>query len=149
MKKIYILFVCIMVFCLSACYTTNNAVVTNSVNLSKYNYATITNVMDYGGSAALMDLEVRIYNALSTTRLQVIGDRQIDSLSDIQKQQLLLVRYSGSQSDMESIVSINFVDFLTGRPVASCRGAFGLGFSREHDMRVAIDNALDQMKKLF
>jgi hypothetical protein len=63
--------------------------------------------------------------------------------------ELLLVRYSGSQSDMESVVSINFVDFLSGRPVASCRGAFCLGFSREHDMSVAVDNALSQMKKLF
>jgi hypothetical protein len=149
MKKNFWFVVALVAVEFSSYYTTNNAVVANSVDLSKYNFATISNVMSYSGSAALMDLEIKIYDALSNTRLMVIGDRQIDSLSDSQKLELLLVRYSGSQSDMESVVSINFVDFLSGRPVASCRGAFGLGFSREHDMSVAVDNALSQMKKLF
>jgi hypothetical protein len=149
MKRISGIFVVFLVMGFSSCYTTNNAAVANSANLSSYNFATISNVMGYGGSAALMNLEIKIYDALSNTRLTVIGDRQIDSLSDDQKAELLLVRYSGSQSEIESVVSINFVDFLSGRPVASCRGAFGLGFSMEHDMNVAVDNALEQMKKLF
>ena len=132
-----------------ACATTNKTTVADSADTSKYNYVTIANVMDYGGSTMLMDLEVRIYNALSTTRLNVIGDRQIDSLSESQKEQLLLVRFSASQSDARSVVSINFVDYLTGRPVASCSGSYGMGWSRDHDMRVAIDNAIVQINNLF
>jgi len=149
MKKFYLLPVLFVVLCFTVCGTTNKTVISDSANLDKYNYATIVNVMAYGGSAELMHLEVKIYDALVATRLQVIGDKQVDSLTETQKQQLLLVRFSASQNDSESIVSINFVDFLTGKPIASCRGAFGLGFSREHDMRVAINNALEQMKKLF
>jgi hypothetical protein len=150
MKKLFsFLFIFSLTICFSACYTTNTTTVANSADVSRYNYATITNVMDYGGSAVLMDLEIKIYDALLITRLQVIGDKEIDSLNDIQKQKLLLVRFAASQSNEESVVSINFVDYLTGRPVASCRGAYGFGWGMEHDMRVAINNALEQMKKLF
>jgi hypothetical protein len=134
--------------CLSAC-TTNKTVVSNTANLSKYQYATIADVMGYGGSAALMNMEVEIYNALSATRLQVIGDKQVSSLSDVQRQALLIVRFSASQNDDESVVSINFVDYLTGVPVVSCRGAYGMGWTKNDDMRVAISNAVKQMKKLF
>ncbi len=121
----------------------------NSANLAGYNYATMTDVMGYSGSAALMDMEVRVYDALSATRLRVIGDGQIIQLSDAQKQQLLMVRFSASQNDEESVVSINFVDYMTGRPIASCRGAYGMGWTKDHDMKVAIDRAFEQMKKLF
>jgi ribosomal protein S5 len=109
----------------------------------------MTDVMGYGGSAALMDMEVKVYDAISATRLLVIGDGQIGQLSDAQKQQLLIVRFSASQSDEESVVSINFVDYVTGRPVASCRGAFGFGWTKDHDMEIAIDKAIEQMKNLF
>jgi hypothetical protein len=109
----------------------------------------MTNVMDYGGSAVLMNLEVEIYDALSTTRLHVIGDRQVETLSNIQKQKLLLVRFSASQNESESVVSINFTDYQTGKPIASCRGAYSLGWSKENDMKVATNRAIEQMKKLF
>lgn len=149
MKKILLLFVLTLTFSLSSCYTTSRAVVSDSANLAKYNYAAMTDVIGYTGSAALMDLEVSIYNALSATRLQVIGDGQLALLSDDQKKQLLIVRFSASQSDEESIVSINFVDYMTGKPVASCRGAYGMGWTKDHDMRIAVDRAFEQIKKLF
>ena len=117
--------------------TTSKSFVSNSANLEKYNYATITNVMNYGGSATLMNIEVEIYDALTLTRLKVIGDNEINSLNESQKEKLLLVRFSASQSDEESVVSINFTDFITGKPIASCRGAYAMGWSRENDLEVA------------
>jgi hypothetical protein len=147
MKKIAFLFA--ISLCIFTSCTTSRVVVSNSANLAGYNYATMTDVMGYSGSAALMDMEVRVYDALSATRLRVVGDGQISQLSDTQKQQLLMVRFSASQNDEESVVSINFVDYMTGRPIASCRGAFGMGWTKDHDMKVAIDRALEQMKKLF
>jgi len=149
MRKVTLIFsLIISLICFTAC-TTTKSTVSNSANLEKYNYATITNVMDYSGAAALMNIEVEIYDALSSTRLQAIGDRQVDSLSNLQKQQLLLVRFSASQSEDESVVSINFTDYRTGKPIASCRGAYGIGWTKEKDMREAINRALEQMKKLF
>jgi len=129
--------------------TTTKTVVSSSANLEKYNYATITNVMNYSGAAALMNIEIEIYDTLSSTRLQVIGDKQIESLSYSQKQELLLLRFSASQSEDESVLSINFTDYITGKPIVSFRGAHGLGWTKENDMRLAISKAVEQMKKLF
>jgi len=66
--------------------------------------------MDYGGAAALMNLEIEIYDALASTRLNGIGDKQVESLSEMQKEELLLIRFSASQNEDESVVSINFTD---------------------------------------
>ena len=100
--------------------TTSKSFVSDSANMENYNYATITNVMDYAGSATLMNIEVEIYDVLNSTRLTVIGDKEINSLTESQKEELLLVRFSASQNDEESLVSIKFTDYLTGKPIASC-----------------------------
>lgn len=143
-----LLFLVVVVICLVSC-TASRTVVSNSANLEKYKYASLTDVMNYSGSAALMDIEVKVYDALESTRLKMIGDKRINELSFEQKKQLLLVRFSASQNDEESIVSVNFVDYMTGKPVASCRGAFGLGWDKNGDMKGAINRVVEQIKKLF
>ena len=40
-------------------------------------------------------------------------------LTDEQKQQLLLERFCVTQKDEESVVTVNFVDYFYGRPIAS------------------------------
>nr|WP_321452611.1 hypothetical protein [uncultured Carboxylicivirga sp.] len=147
-KSFKLLILIVFVVGVSSC-TTSKSFVSDSANLEKYNYATITNVTDYGGSATLMNIEVEIYDALTKTRLNVIGDNEISTLSESQKGELLLVRFSASQSDEESVVSINFTDFITGKPIASCRGAYAMGWSRENDLRVAKERAFEQMKTIF
>jgi hypothetical protein len=123
--------------------------VSNSANLTGYNYAIITDVISYSGSAALMDMEVKVYDALSATRLQVIGNGQVGQLSDTQRQQLLIVRFFASQNNEESVVGINFVDYMTGKPIASCKGAYSSGSTKEKEMITAIDNAIAQIKASF
>lgn len=85
-----ILMLCI---CLVSC-TTSKTTVSQTVDLSKYKYASLTDIMNYQGSAALMDAEVKIYDAIDNSRLQMIGDQAIGELSYEQKQQLLLVRFA-------------------------------------------------------
>lgn len=147
MKK-HILLLLMTVISLTSC-TTSRSVISDSANLVKYKYASLTDVMNYNGSAALMDIEVKVYDALESTRLKMIGDRRIGELSSLQKEQLLLVLFSASQNDEESVVSVNFVDYMTGKPVASCRGALGLGWDRNGDMKGAINRVVEQIKKLF
>ena len=138
----------IIIFCLTSC-TTSKYTVSKSANLEKYQYASLTNVMDYNGSAALMDLEIQIYDALESTRLTIIGDKEIDKLSSLEKKQLLIVRFSASQNDDESIVSVNFVDYLSGKPIASCRGACGFGLDKNQDLSLAIKRVSKQIQELF
>lgn len=147
MKKNDILLL-LMCACLESC-TTSKTRISNSADLSKYKYASLTDVMNYQGSAALMDVEAKIYDAVDNARLQMIGDQAINGLSYEQKQQLLLVRFGVTQNDEEPIVTVNFVDFLTGRPIASCRGAFGFGIDREADFNGAIKRVTSLIEKTF
>lgn len=138
----------LLLICLISC-TTSRTVVSNSADLEKYKYAALTDVMNYNGSASMMDIEVKVYDALETTHLQMIGDKRIGELSPEQKSQLLLVRFSANQTEEEAVVSVNFVDYMTGKPVASCRGAWGVGISKNSDMNGAINRVIKQIKKLF
>ena len=138
----------LFVLCLVSC-TTSRTVVSNSADVRKYKYASLTDVINYNGSAALMDIEIKIYDALETTRLTMVGKERIRELSPAQKEQLLLVKFSVSQSDEESVVSVNFVDYMTGQPIASCRGAYGFGWNRDGDMRTAIQRVVEQIQILF
>lgn len=134
---------------LSGC-ATGGITISDSADLSMYNYATISNVMDYGGSPLLMDMEVKVYDILSKTRLKMIGDKEIPSLSDTQKQGLLLVKFAANQSYYEgSNVTINFVEYLTGRPIASCRGASDSALTPDQNTRNAMNDALKQLEILF
>ena len=123
--------------------TTSQVNIVNSIDLTDYNFATLIDVMSYGGSTNLMNLEVEIYNALSTTRLSLIGDREINSLTADQRQQLLLVRFSANQNSTGSTIAINFVEYSTGRPVASFIGTSELGFS------AAINAVAGKMRGVF
>jgi hypothetical protein len=129
--------------------TTTKSFISDSANLERYEYATISSVMGYTGSAQLMDMDVRIYNIVVSSRLKMIGEKEIENLSTKDKEKLLLVKYSATQSDDESVVSITFVDYLTSRPIATCRGAFGFGWTPEHDMNVALERVKVQVKDLF
>lgn len=147
MKKIYFLFVIVLIGLVSC--TTTNSIVSKTADLSKYKYVTIVDLLEYGGSPSLMGLEIKIHDILSDTRLKVLGERQIESLSDEQIEQLLLVRFEAIQEEAESIVSINFVDYANGRPIASCRGVYGMSFTCAGDMKVALKKVAKEVKKIF
>lgn len=146
--KSKIILVTFLLLCMISC-TTSRTVISDTANLGKYKYASLADVMGYNGSASLMDIEVQIYDAIDGTRLEMIGDRRIEELSSAQRTQLLLVRFSATQNDEESIISVNFVDYMTGKPVASCRGAWGLGWDRDGDMKGAINRVKKQIQNLF
>ncbi len=148
MNKTSYLFLTLLCLIITSC-TTSKTTISQTANLSKYKYASLTDVMSYQGSAALMDAEVKIYDAIDNSRLTMIGDQAIQELSYEQKQQLLLVRFGVTQNDEESIVTVNFVDYFSGRPVASCRGAFGLGMDRQGDFNGAIKRVASQIEKTF
>jgi len=148
MKKILVPLSIIILACLVAC-TTSRTVLSDTADLSKYKYASLTDVMNYSGSANMMDLEVEIYDAINQTRLTMVGDKRINDLTEEQKSQLLLVRFSASSNSDESVVSVNFVDFMTGKPVASCRGADMLGLTENGEIKKAVKKVAKQIKELF
>jgi hypothetical protein len=151
MKTKYKFFIAVVISTLlfSSCLTTSNYVVSESANIEKYRFASISEVMGYTGSPVLMDMDVRIYDIVAKSGLSMIGEKEINNLSEEDKDALLLVKYSVTQNSDESVVSITFVDFLTLKPVATCRGAWGFGWGKEQDLEVALDKVMEQIKKLF
>ncbi|MDE5996655.1 MAG: hypothetical protein K2G77_00420 [Muribaculaceae bacterium] len=146
-KNIIVLMV---VLALSAC-TTSKSTISNSVNLSKYEYASIINNDTYHIPAELMEYEIMLYDAVESSQLKLISDARIYELSPSQQEKLLLVKYGVNVKEEETIVTVNFIDYLSGRPVASCRGAYTtLGIAgASRDIKGAIKRVEKQISDTF
>ena len=142
--------VMMVVLALLGC-TTSKSTISNSVNLSKYEYASIINNDTYHIPAELMEYEIMLYDAVENSHLQLISDARIYELSPSQQEKLLLVKYGVNVKEEETIVTVNFIDYMSGRPVASCRGAYStLGIAgASHDIKGAIKRVAKQISETF
>ena len=148
MKK-YI-FILISLFLLSSC-TTSKTVVSQNVDLNKYEYASIINNDTYHIPAELMEYEIQLFDAVENSNLKLVSDARIYELSSSQQEKLLLVKYGVNVQPEETIVTVNFIDYSTGRPVISCRGAYSsLGVAGvSHDIKGAIARVAKQISETF
>lgn len=140
----------IFVIIITGC-TTSKSTVSNHADLSRYEYACVINNDSYHIPAELMEYEIQLFDAVESSRLQLISDYRIDRFTPQQKNSLLMVKYGVNQRDEETVVIVNFIDFMTGRPIASCRGAYSsLGVAgASHDIREAIKRVARQISDTF
>lgn len=149
MKPLFrVIGILIAVIALGSC-TTSKSTVSNHVDHSRYKYASVINNDTYHIPAELMEYEIQLYDAVETSGLQLVSDMRIFELSPEEQSKLLLVKYGVTQSENESIVTVNFIDYLTGRPVVSCRGAYGLSLSYGKDLQIAIKKVEKQIASTF
>ncbi len=149
MNKAIITFLFFIGIVASSC-TTSKSVVSQNVDLSKYEYASIINNDTYHIPAQLMEYEIQLYDAVEGSRLKLINDMCITDLTPTQQSKLLMVKYEVDISKEESIVTVNFIDYLTGRPIVSCRGAYtSLALSVSTDIRGAIKRVAKQIAETF
>jgi hypothetical protein len=124
--------------------------VSQSADLSKYKYASVINNDTYHIPAELMEYEIMLFDAVEASRLKLISDMRLYELTPEQQAQLLIVKYGVNIRQEETVVTVNFIDYLSGRPVASCRGAYStLGISSSADMKGAIKRAEEQISQTF
>lgn len=144
------IFILLWLLLLYSC-TTSKTVVSQNVNLSRYEYASIINNDTYHIPAELMEYEIQLFDAVENSRLKLVSDARIYELSDNQQKKLLLVKYSVNVKQEETVVTVNFIDYDTGRPVASCRGAYSsLGVAgASHDIKEAIKRVAKQIAETF
>ncbi len=91
-----------------------------------------------------------LFDAVEASRLKLISDMRLYELTPEQQAQLLIVKYGVNIRQEETVVTVNFIDYLSGRPVASCRGAYStLGISSSADMKGAIKRAEEQISQTF
>lgn len=138
-------------FLLLAACTTSKSTISNNVNLSRYEYASIINNDTYHIPAELMEYEIQLFDAVENSRLKLVSDARIYELSTDQQKKLLLVKYGVNVQQEETVVTVNFIDYDTGRPVASCRGAYSsLGVAgASHDIKGAIKRVAQQIATTF
>ena len=149
MNKVIVTFLLLIGIVASSC-TTSKSVVSQNVDLSKYEYASIINNDTYHIPAQLMEYEIQLFDAVEGSRLKLINDMRINELTATQQSKLLMVKYGVDVLEEKSIVTVNFIDYLTGRPIASCRGAYTtLGFSVSADIRSAIKRVAKQIAETF
>jgi hypothetical protein len=128
----------------SSC-TTSKSVVSQNADLSKYEYASIINNDTYHIPAQLMEYEIQLFDAVEGSRLKLVNDMRINELTSAQQSKLLI-----DVTEEETIVTVNFIDYLTSRPIASCRGAYTtLGLSVHADIRGAIKRVAKQIAETF
>lgn len=149
-KKINYIVAFLAIMLISACTTSKSTVSTN-VNISKYEYASVINNDTYHIPAELMEYEIQLFDAVENSNLKLVSDARIYELTPTQQEKLLLVKYGVNVQPEETIVTVNFIDYFTGRPIASCRGAYSsLGIAGAgHDIKEAIKRVAKQISETF
>ncbi len=149
MNKAIVTFLFLIGIVVSSC-TTSKSVISQKADLSRYEYASIINNDTYHIPTQLMEYEIQLFDAIEGSRLKLVNDIRIGELSPSQQSKLLMVKYGVDISEEESVVTVNFIDYITGRPIASCRGAYTtLGFSVAADIRGAIKRVAKQISETF
>ncbi len=149
-KRIIMFLISVVLLMLSSCNTSRSTVSKNA-NLSQYEYASIINNDTYHIPAELMEYEIQLYDAVECSHLKLISDARIYELSPAEKEKLLLVKYGVNIKPEETTITVNFIDYSTGRPLVSCQGAYSsLGVATaSHDIRGAIKRVAEQISKTF
>lgn len=131
--------------------TTSKSTISTNVDLSRYEYASIINNDTYHIPAELMEYEIQLFDAVDNSRLKLVSDARIYELTPSQQEKLLLVKYGVNVQPEETIVIVNFIDYVIGRPVASCKGAYSsLGVAgASHDIKGAINRVAKQIFDTF
>ena len=148
--RIYTAIISSLLLIFTAC-TTSKSVVSKNVDLSKYEYVSVLNNATYHIPAELMEYEIQLFDAIEESKLKLVSDMKIYGLSPQQQSKLLLVKYGVSIQPEETIVTVSFIDYETGRPVVSCRGAYStLGVAgASTDIRGAIKRVSEQIANPF
>ena len=129
--------------------STDKTMIAKGVNLNKYEYASLTQTRNSVGTVTDIEIEPGIYDAIEATRLKMIGSQRINDLSSEQKEKLVLAKYSATSSNEESILSVSFEDYMTGKTVASCRSSNSAGWTRQRDVDRAIRKLAKRIEKVW
>ena len=136
------------VFALSSC-STDKTMIAKGVNLNKYEYASIVKGQTIHGTETDIEIEPGIYEAIESTRLQMVGERRIADLSPKMKETLVLVKYSATSSTEQSVLSVSFEDYMTGKTVASCRSSNRTAWTRQRDVDRAIKKLARRIRSVW
>lgn len=142
------LIILLSIIALSSC-STDKTIIAKGVNLKQYEYASIVKGQTIHGTETDIEIEPGIYEAIESTRLQMVGERRIADLSPKMKESLVLVKYAATSSEKESTLSVSFEDYMSGKTVASCRSSNSFALTRQRDVNRAINKLAKRIKSIW
>lgn len=149
MQKYIFLFSMLLSMVLTNC-TVSKSVVSQGANLEKYKYVVVLDNDTYRLPHELVQYQIQLYDAVEKSGLTLVNQYRIDELTEEEQSSLLLTRFGISISQEETVVTVNFIDFNTDRPLVSCQGVYTtLGISTNSDIKGAIARVGEQILKTF
>ena len=130
--------------------TTSQSVVSQDANLSKYKYVALIDNDTYRIPPELIQYQIQLYDAVEQSGLTLINQYRINELTQNEQSALLLATFGVTASQEETVITVNFIDFDSNRPLASCRGAYTtFGISPNADIKGALQRVGEQISKTF
>lgn len=149
MKKYTFLFCMFLSMILAGC-TVSKSVVSQGADLTKYKYVTVIDNDTYRMPPELMQYQIQLYDAVEQSGLKMVGQYRLGDLTEEEQSSLLLAKFGVVVKPEETVVTVNFIDFNTDRPLVSCQGAYTtLGISIDSDIQGALERVGEQISKTF
>lgn len=149
MKKYTFLFCMFLSMILAGC-TVSKSVVSQGADLTKYKYVTVIDNDTYGMPPELMQYQIQLYDAVEQSGLKMVSQYRLGDLTEEEQSSLLLAKFGVVVKPEETVVTVNFIDFNTDRPLVSCQGAYTtLGISVDSDIQGALERVGEQVSKTF
>ena len=149
MKKYTFLFCMFLSMILAGC-TVSKSVVSQGADLTKYKYVTVIDNDTYRMPPELMQYQIQLYDAVEQSGLKMVSQYRLGDLTEEEQSSLLLAKFGVVVKPEETVVTVNFIDFNTDRPLVSCQGAYTtLGISVDSDIQGALERVGEQISKTF
>lgn len=130
--------------------TVSKSVVSQGADLAKYKYVAVIDNDTYRMPPELVQYQIQLYDAIEQSGLTLINQYRIDDLTQGEQSSLLLATFGVVIRKEEAVITVNFSDFNTGRPLASCQGAYTtLGISPNSDIKGALKRVAELISKTF
>lgn len=152
MRKHLLLAIVALLSCiaLGSCVS-SKSVVSRSADLSRYAYVSVLEDDTYQMPAELLEYQIMLYDAVEASGLKLINAHRIYDLTQAERDKLLMARYSltPGQGKAEPEITITFTDYLTGRPLATCRARYTLGLTHQADLKGALKTVAKEVYNTF
>lgn len=98
----------------------------------------------------LVQYQIQLYDAVGQSGLTMVSQYRMGDLMQEEQAALLVAKFGVSARQEETVVTVNFIDFNTDRPLVSCQGAYTtLGISANADIKGALKRVGEQISKTF
>ncbi len=149
MKKCIFIFSVFLSMLLASC-TVSKSVVSQGADLTKYKYVTVIDNDTYRMPSELVQYQIQLYDAVEKSGLTMVSQYRTHDLTPEEQSTLLIAKFGISTRQEETVVTVNFIDFNTDRPLVSCQGAYStLGISANADIKGALKRVGEQISNAF